>query len=116
MADLNRRTVISVAAGFTLLPFGIQTAQAGEKTATHTVEITGFKFVPAELTVHEGDTILWVNKDIAPHTATATDDSWDTGSLKRGETAITTVGADTVGDYYCRFHPHMQAALKLVKG
>jgi plastocyanin len=36
-----------------------------------TVEIREFKFEPETLTVHEGDTVVWKNDEIVPHTATA---------------------------------------------
>ncbi|HYT69297.1 MAG TPA: plastocyanin/azurin family copper-binding protein [Vicinamibacterales bacterium] len=31
----------------------------------------GTAFSPAELTVNAGDTVIWVNKDFYPHTATS---------------------------------------------
>ena len=37
----------------------------------YTVTIEGMQFKPQELTVQRGDRIVWVNKDLFPHTATA---------------------------------------------
>ena len=81
---------------------------------THTVEIKQFKFVPDTLSVRVGDKIKWVNKDIVPHTATAADETWDTGALAKDESAVTVVSAETTEEYFCVFHPHMIATLKLV--
>jgi plastocyanin len=35
---------------------------------THTVTIEEMRFQPERLTVARGDTIVWVNKDLVPHT------------------------------------------------
>jgi plastocyanin len=89
-------------------------AIAGDSTAEpteHVVEITGFKFIPESLSVKAGDTIKWINKDIAPHTATADDMSFDTGPLKQNESKSVTVSSDQTISYSCRFHPSMKAKL-----
>ena len=39
--------------------------------ATHTVTMEAVSFKPESLTVKAGDSIVWVNKDPFPHTATA---------------------------------------------
>ena len=41
------------------------------KPKTHTVTIEAMRFQPETLTVAAGDTIVWVNKDVVPHTATS---------------------------------------------
>ena len=79
--------------------------------AEHTIEIKAFKFEPNILKVRPGDRITWINRDIAPHTATTRDHSWDTKTLKRNETGSIVVTIDTKTEYYCRFHPHMKAKL-----
>ena len=64
-------------------------AALGGKTPprTHTVEIRGMEFHPAALTVTVGDTVVWINRDIVPHTATAgSRTEWDTGALTQGQT------------------------------
>lgn len=80
----------------------------------HQVEIKEFEFVPAILVARPGDTITWTNRDITPHTATALDKSWDTGLLRTGQSAMVTVGTHMTNSYYCRFHPMMKAALRIV--
>lgn len=39
----------------------------GERAGTKTVEITSNGFFPSELTVNVGETVIFVNKDSAPH-------------------------------------------------
>ncbi len=80
-------------------------------TQEHIVEITGFKFIPDSLTVKAGDTITWINKDIVPHTASADDNSFDTGELKQDESGSITVSSDQTISYFCKFHPSMKAKL-----
>ena len=42
---------------------------------SHEVEIAGFVFTPQTIKVKQGDSITWINRDIAPHTATGSDGS-----------------------------------------
>ena len=76
---------------------------------THTVEIRGMEFHPAELTVAPGDTIVWINRDIVPHTATAT--AWGTDVLSQGQSgSIVARRAGTIR-YVCNLHPTMHGTL-----
>ena len=77
----------------------------------HVIEIKDFQFVPAVLEVKVGDTVTWVNRDYAPHTATAEDDSWDTGNLDFKKKARITISAKTGSTYYCLYHPNMKGSL-----
>ena len=77
----------------------------------HSVEIRNFLFAPAELTVSRGDTVVWTNDDLVPHTATARDNRWDSAAI--GVSTSWRFVADSVGrhEYYCVFHPNMKAAI-----
>jgi len=76
---------------------------------THTVEIRGMEFHPAELTVAPGDTVVWINRDIVPHTATAK--GWGTDVLTQGQSGrIVARHAGTI-DYACNLHPTMHGTL-----
>jgi plastocyanin len=86
----------------------------GQKTSAaevHQVDIKGFKFSPRSLKVAAGDKIVFTNKDRAPHTATANDNSWDTGNLSKNQSAEIVVAADSFTGYFCRIHPNMKAKL-----
>ena len=103
----------AVAAVAALVPMRrAQSADAAEAT-THEVEISRFAFVPAKLRVKPGDTIIWANKDIAPHTATGVDESWDTGEIVQNASMSIPVSSDMQTSYFCRFHPHMKAELMI---
>jgi plastocyanin len=77
----------------------------------HKVEIRNLAFVPDRLEVRPGDHIQFTNYDLAPHTATADDDSWDTETIGRGETVELTVTTEWSASYYCAYHPQMKATL-----
>lgn len=81
------------------------------KPVTHTVTIDGSRFEPARLRVHPGDTVEWVNKDVVPHTATATGGAFDSQTLAAGASWRFTVPAKRSTDYACRFHPTMTGRL-----
>ena len=75
------------------------------------VEIQGFKFVPTAPLIRRGDTIVWINKDIVPHSATAVSGSWDTGRIDAGKQIEMIAAANMFERYYCKFHPTMTARL-----
>ena len=105
MTSLTRRQTVAGAAALAAVG---TTASA----AAHEVQIKGFAFSPAQVSVSEGDTITFTNLDSAPHTATASDGSFDTGRLGRGESAQITAGAAGTFDYFCRFHPRMKGVVQ----
>ena len=83
-------------------------------TATKSVfEIRSFEFRLETPVVKPGDVIVWVNKDIVPHTATAKDGSWDSGLIESGGEWQMVVTDDMAQAYYCRFHPSMTAELEI---
>jgi plastocyanin len=90
------------------------TLLAGSMTpqTTHTVEIRGMEFHPALLTVAVGDTIVWINRDIVPHTATANGRTkWDTGQLVQGQAGRYVARRAGVARYVCTLHPTMHGKL-----
>jgi plastocyanin len=80
---------------------------------THTVAIRSFAFQPASLTVAQGDTVVWANGDIVPHTATARDGSWDSASLASDGTWRLVAARPGRHPYYCVFHPNMEGVIEV---
>lgn len=76
-----------------------------------TVEIRDFDYIPRDLTIESGTKVTWTNYDSAPHTATDRDDAWDTGRLDKNESASVTFEEPGQYDYYCVYHPYMEAIL-----
>ena len=110
---LNRRklAVFALVAGIFLSPL-LTTSQASAEVFE--VEIKGFTFHPANLTVKPSDVIVWTNKDIAPHTATADDGSWDSGELTESGVARIEMTKAGVFPYFCVFHPSMRGEIMVV--
>lgn len=75
-----------------------------------TITIDKLVFQLAEVRAKVGDTIVWDNKDVMAHTATATDKSWDV-TIAPGKTGRITVTKAGSFDYFCRFHPNMKGRL-----
>jgi len=86
MTHLTRRTFLTA----TATALGAVTLAQPARAATHTVNIQGHSFSPANLTISAGDTVTFINKDGAPHTATADNGSFDTGRLGRNDSASLT--------------------------
>jgi plastocyanin len=86
---------------------------AKRKPATHTLTIEGMQFGPATLTVKLGDSIVWVNKDMFPHTVTAKDGAFDSKQIEPGKSwTYRSVKKGTFA-YVCSLHPTMQGQLQI---
>ncbi len=82
----------------------------------HVVAIRGMAFQPAVLEAAPGDTIVRINRDLVPHTATAEgSDAWDTGILARGDSAQYVPLRPGEWAYGCKLHPTMQARLLVTR-
>lgn len=90
-----------------------QSENAAPKVAT--VEIRDFKFEPATVTVHEGDTVEWKNDDSVPHTATEDiadkKPAFDSGNIETGASWRYVAQKKGTYNYICTLHPNMQATL-----
>ena len=78
------------------------------KPVTHTVTVDATSFRPATLTIAPGDTVVWNNKDVIPHTATSKKPAvFDSGTIASGKSWKHTF--KTAGNlaYVCQFHPTM---------
>ena len=78
--------------------------------AVRTVTIEGMQFTPSATTVKPGDQVVWVNKDLVPHTATAAQ-AFDSGTLAPGTSWRLTVTRPGRYEYVCTLHPTMKAVL-----
>ncbi|MGX9854854.1 cupredoxin domain-containing protein [Limimaricola variabilis] len=77
----------------------------------HQVDIQGFAFQPATLTVAPGDTVVFTNRDAAPHTVTADSGAFDSGRLATGQTIGMSFNARGDYSYYCALHPRMRGSI-----
>ena len=79
--------------------------------AHYSVQMAGYAYAPAAITVNEGDTITWTNQDTAPHTVTTTSGPQRLNSpyLSKGQSWSYTFTAPGMYMYYCTVHPDMRA-------
>lgn len=82
------------------------TDEAGSGDADD-VAIADFTFAPADLEVAQGTEVTWTNDDPAPHTVTAEDGSFDSGTLEPGQTFSVSVPGNGPVTYRCEIHPDM---------
>ncbi len=84
-------------------------AWAPAKRQTVTIEL--FQYKPAVVRAAAGDTIVWENKDIVPHTATANDKSWDSGNIAAAARVRTIAKKKGEHEFICVYHPNMKGKL-----
>src|SRR6478672_1610415 len=75
--------------------------------STNKVSIINFNFSPSKLTIASGVTVTWTNNDTTPHTVTADDNSFTSGSLNKGDTYTHKFTAAGTYAYHCKFHSMM---------
>jgi plastocyanin len=75
------------------------------------VTIADFHFTPGTTTIHVGDTVTWSNSGPSSHTATATNGSFNTGILKKGQSASHTFTQAGTFAYACQIHPFMHGTI-----
>lgn len=79
----------------------------------HEVVAEGLEFRPSRLTLHVGDTVVWMNRDVVPHTVTAVDGTRDGGGLDQGEWFRMVVSEPGAIEYFCQYHPRMTGNLEV---
>lgn len=92
-------------------------AKPVQAAKVHVVKIRGMRFVPETVEVSVGDTVIWENTDVLPHTATAKKSKagdvrlFDSKTLapKASYRYVTTTPGST--PYVCTLHPGMRGTL-----
>jgi plastocyanin len=79
--------------------------------AAGSVTIRDFSFQASTTTVRVGDSVTWTNLGPSSHTATATNGSFDTGVLRRGQSATHTFTSAGTFQYVCSIHPFMHGTV-----
>jgi plastocyanin len=109
-------TVTEPAAGGTAPePSGKAAPPGGEAPRAAKVEIADFAYDPDPVTIQVGGKVIWLNQDSAPHTATAEDGSFDTGTLEEGKLKSETFKQAGTYDYICQIHPDMHGVVEVVE-
>ena len=90
-------------------------APSGEAPRSEKVEIADFAYDPDPVTVQVGGKVIWLNQDSAPHTATAEDGSFDTGTLEEGKLKSETFKQAGTYEYICQIHPDMHGVVEVAE-
>ena len=104
---------LTAAALVWLISSAVSMAASAAKHAhpAHTIVIENMQFNPAKLTVRRGERIVWVNKDLFPHTVTSAAKVFDSGSVPANGSWSFTPGKAGDYPYGCTFHPTMKATI-----
>jgi plastocyanin len=92
-----------------------EAAPSGEAARAEKVEIVDFAYEPDPVVVQVGGKVTWLNQDSAPHTATADDGSFDTGTLEQGKLKSETFKQAGTYTYFCEIHPFMHGTVEVVE-
>jgi plastocyanin len=93
---------------------GNVTAPSGDAVRSAEVEIEDFSYRPDPVTIEEGGKVIWKNRDAAPHTATASDGSFDTGTIEEDKLKSETFKEPGTYTYVCSIHPQMHGTVEVV--
>jgi plastocyanin len=111
-----RGPVIAFAAAALSLPLlaAGSSADAAAEPRVHTIAMASMRFGAVPPGIRAGDVIIWVNRDMVPHTATARDGSFDVvlAAHQSRRMRVTRAGSFAV---YCRYHPGMRTALVIAR-
>ena len=88
-------------------------AQAAPLASATPLSVTIDKdgFHPSTLRIFPGQFVAWNNIDSKPHTATASDGSWDTGEIGPGHSESMQFFEPGKWEYVCGFDPTLRAVL-----
>jgi len=90
-------------------------APSGEAQKSEKVQIVEFSYEPEPVVVQVGGKVTWQNEDTAPHTATADDGSFDTGTIEKGKLGSATFKEPGTFTYHCEIHPTMHGTVEVVE-
>lgn len=83
-----------------------------EQPKVYTVEIKDMKFVPDDITVKQGDTIIWINHDMMAHDVTEEGEKlWTSSVIPPGNSWKREITSSV--NYYCSIHVVMKGKIKV---
>lgn len=107
----SARTGGSALVGACVAALAMALGAAAAASGTHFVVIEQMRFNPQALTVKKGDRVVWVNKDLFPHTASAGSKAFDSGSIAANASWSYVARQPGSYPYTCQFHPLMHGTL-----
>ena len=91
------------------------TAAVAAKTGSSDVNINGFSFGPATLTVKKGQAINWTNGDDSPHQVSIASKQLKTSILVKGQSGQLKLDEAGSYEYACALHPAMKGKIEVTE-
>ena len=88
--------------------------RAAPQTGVTEVHLTNFAVEPANIQVHIGTTVTWINDDDAPHTVSFSGGLKGSSTFKLGQTFSYTFTSAGTFAYHCAVHPGMVGQVVVV--
>lgn len=107
-----RRTPLYVASAGLLL---LASWPAAAAPHTYVVTIDKMKFGPLPSDLHNGDILIWDNRDMFKHSATAGDHHSFDVDLPAGAKKKMVLSKSGTFPFFCRYHPGMRGTLTIGK-
>ena len=107
-ASTNRR--LPQAALLLLLALCLAAGPGRAAPGRHVIVMDKMKFGAVPARVRPGDVIIWVNRDIVRHTATARNGSFNV-DLRAGARSRMVVRRRGATEFFCRYHPGMKGRM-----
>ena len=115
MNSHRKRVALAFAvAGTLLLALSAGLALAANGSVSIVEDQGQYKYSPANVTVQAGSKVVWTNNSDAPHTVTADDSTFDSGSFNENGTFEQTFSTPGEFAYHCTIHSYMQAKVTVV--
>jgi len=91
----------------------LQVADMQGSPSSVTADIADFSFQPQTINIKSGDTVVWTQQDGAPHTVTAVSgpESFDSGTMGKGQTFSHTFNTPGTYEYKCSIHSSMEGTV-----
>ena len=106
-ANTSGAASVNPSAGITVTPQPVANGKIVD------VSIKGFAFDPESVAISPGDTVRWTNMDSATHIVKG--DSFESGSLAKGDTYEFVFTTPGVYNYICSIHPSMKGTISVVE-
>lgn len=119
---MNRRhsqqVMLSLVTALTMAVALVFVSGAGTARAQGTVSVSIIdnSFDPGSITVAAGTTVVWTNNGANPHTVTADDGSFNSGTLDPGGTYSVTFNTPGTFGYVCTIHDGMAGTVVVTGG
>jgi plastocyanin len=107
----SARRRLALATSVTLLLLALGLTAASTASTDLSVAIVSRAYQPATLTIAAGQTVVWTNRALTPHTVTAVGGQFDSGRLDTGEGFSVTFATPGTFAYTCTIHPSMHGTV-----